>query len=142
MLLFGAARGNIQLLAVSALDSRPAAEALIGLQRIGIETRVLAPAGCRYAELVSAGGVELEVLRGLGGSGWRAVMAVREKLARSPANILYLDSISVAGAIVIGTLAADVMVVVRLSYLESAARPSILALHVRLLLPYRDSFAR
>lgn len=127
MPLFGAARGNIQLLAVSALDSRPAAEALIGLQRIGIETRVLAPAGCRYAELVCAGGVELEVLPSLAGSGWRAAIAVRENLARRPADILYLDSISVPCAIVLGTLAADVKVVVRLSYLESAAPPSILA---------------
>ena len=100
---------------------------MIGLQRIGIETSILAPSTARYAELVRARGAALEELPPSHGLGLRAAMAVRAKLASWPADILYLDSVSSACAIVLATMAAPVKVVVRLSYLESHSRPSILA---------------
>ncbi len=54
-------------------------------------------------------------------------MAVRAKLASWPADILYLDSVSSSWAILLATMASPAKVVVRLSYLESYSRPSLLA---------------
>ena len=54
-------------------------------------------------------------------------MAIRAKLAKWPADILYLDSISVPSAIAIATVAAPAKIVVRLSYLEGMPHPGLLA---------------
>jgi glycosyltransferase involved in cell wall biosynthesis len=54
-------------------------------------------------------------------------MAVRARLASRPADILYLDSVSIPSAIILATLAARVKVVVRLSYLEGQPHPGLFA---------------
>lgn len=117
---------TIQLLAVSALDSRPAAETLVGLARSGVDLNVLAPAGAAYLERLALGGVKAEELPAGGARERGGAALIRGRLREGPADILYLDGVTRSLLVGLAGRRLGARVVVRLRYLDGHRRPSML----------------
>ncbi len=88
---------------------------------------MLAPSNARYAQFVQEQGVDVEPLRPAGLFGAAAAADIRAALKDSNADILFLDSVEKPCTILLATTALPARVIVSLSFLEYARRPSVLA---------------
>jgi len=111
---------TIRILAVSALESRPLAETLLGLDRIGLDLEVIAPGHTPYAALLRD--ADCALLSTYPGLDHRSALLTRERLRIGPVDILYVEGLGSPASIVLAACGLPARVVVRLCYLESNRR--------------------
>ena len=114
---------TIRLLAVSALESRPIAETLLGLRRSGIDLEVIAPGHAPYAGLLRESGCAMEST--YPGLDHRVALLARRKLRQESFDILYAEGLSCPASIPLAAYGSPTRVAVRLCYLESQRRLSM-----------------
>jgi len=114
------ARGTIRLLAVSALESRPTAETLLGLHRSGLDLEIIAPGNAPYATLLRE--ADCALLSTYPGLDYRAALLTRDRLRSRSVDILYVEGLSCPASILLASFGLPARVVVQLCYLESQCR--------------------